>query len=282
MAGEDNKKECFVIAPIGEEGDPTRERSDKVLEHVITPAVESCGYTPLRADKISESGMITSQIIQHLADAPLVVADLTDHNPNVFYELAVRHVTRKPVVHIIADGQPKPFDVIGMRIIALDYCDIASAAACKEEIAQQVQAAELNPSKAENPISQAIDLQTLRGSEKPWEKSTAEILSQLANIQAVLDRLRRASLGAERVDPLSLRRLREAFGALNACLTLESGQRPTKGQFKEAQRILRQARAAIRPNAPIRERKVSEYQWQPVPHQPTPPSWIWPEDSVEK
>jgi hypothetical protein len=245
MPDADKERICFVIAPIGDEGSPTRERSDTVLNYVITPAVAACGYTPLRADKISESGMITSQIIQHLIEDPLVVADLTDHNPNVFYELAVRHAAKKPVVHIIEASQPKPFDVAGMRIIPLDYRDLPSANQCKEEIARQVQAAEGEPSKMDNPISQAIDLQTLRGSENPWEKSTAQILSRLEDIEAVLDRFRRASLVPSRRDPDSVRRLREAFDRLDGCLTLERGQRPTKRLLKEAQGILHQARAEV-------------------------------------
>lgn len=88
------KKVCFVIAPIGEEESETRKRSDQVLKHIITAPVEGLGYEVIRADKISEPGIITSQIIEYIVDADLVVADLTERNPNVFYELALRHATR--------------------------------------------------------------------------------------------------------------------------------------------------------------------------------------------
>ncbi len=93
---------CFVIAPIGDEGSETRKRSDQILNHVITPTALSCGYEAIRADKISKSGMITMQIIQHLLDVPLVIADLTDYNPNVFYELAIRHVVNPPKVKALS------------------------------------------------------------------------------------------------------------------------------------------------------------------------------------
>jgi hypothetical protein len=56
----ETKKKCFVIAPIGEEGSEIRERSNKVLEHIIKPTVEECGYQPIRADEISEPGIMTS------------------------------------------------------------------------------------------------------------------------------------------------------------------------------------------------------------------------------
>ncbi len=281
MAGGDNAKVCFVIAPIGEEGSPTRERSDTVFKYVITPAVRACGYTPVRADKISESGIITSQIIQQLAEAPLVVADLTDHNPNVFYELAVRHAARKPVVHIIEVSQPIPFDVAAMRIITVDYRDLASADQCEKEIVRQIKAAESEPSKMDNPISQAIDLQTLRGSENPWEKSTAQILSRLEEIQGVLDRFRRASVVPSRRDPDSVRRLRNAFDRLDGCLTLGRGQRPTKRLLKEAQGILRQARAELLPERTDRVRDVVSRLISSAPFVAAAlPSAAWPEESI--
>jgi hypothetical protein len=86
-----NEKTCFVIAPIGEADSEDRKRSDQVVNFVITPAVAECGYKPIRADKISEQGIITSQVIEHIVNDPLVIADLTKQNANVFYELAIRH-----------------------------------------------------------------------------------------------------------------------------------------------------------------------------------------------
>ncbi len=67
MSQGDNKI-CFVIGPIGDEGTEKRRQSDQVLNYIIAPAVKECGYEAIRADKISEPGIITSQIIQHLID----------------------------------------------------------------------------------------------------------------------------------------------------------------------------------------------------------------------
>jgi len=73
MEKNQEKKICFVISPIGEEGSETRERSDQVLKHIITVSVEQLGYEVIRADKISEPGIITTQIIEHIVDAELVI-----------------------------------------------------------------------------------------------------------------------------------------------------------------------------------------------------------------
>lgn len=180
---QDSQKICFVIAPIGDAGTETRNRSDKILKHVITPAVSECGYEALRADNISEPGIITSQVIQHIVDDPLVIADLTDRNPNVFYELAVRHAIRKPLIQLIQKGESIPFDVAGTRTIFVDHKDLDSAEEAKAEIGRQIKALEINPQNIETPISVSIDLQALRKSENPEQRSVADILSAMTELR---------------------------------------------------------------------------------------------------
>ena len=163
---DENKKTCFVIAPIGEQDSDTRKRADQVLQYIIRPAVESCGYKAVRADEIPKPGIITSQIIQLVADAPLVVADLTERNPNVFYELAIRHMTRKPLVQIISEDEKLPFDIASMRTIWVDHQDLDSVENAKIEITRQIKSLEADSSSLENPISVAVDIPLLRQKEK--------------------------------------------------------------------------------------------------------------------
>jgi hypothetical protein len=203
-------KACFVIAPIGAEGSEERERSDQVLQHIICPACEECGYQATRADRISEPGLITSQVIQRLIDDELVVADLTDHNANVFYELAIRHAVKKPVVQLIQSGQSIPFDVAGARTIHVDHHDLNSAAEAKKEIARQIRAVEDDPDKVDTPVSAAIQLQALRQSENP----VAEIVDIVQDLRSeMLQELRSALTGIREgpehpgVSPRLLRRL---------------------------------------------------------------------------
>lgn len=172
---------CFVISPIGPEGSDVRRRSDQVLTHIITPVAAELGYETIRADKISEPGMITSQVIQHLVDDPLVVADLSGHNPNVFYELAVRHAVRKPVVQLIQVGEAIPFDVAQTRTVQYDHRDLDVAARCRDELREHIKAIEKDPAKVDTPVSIAVDVKSLR-SGSPLEKSTAEILSLLQDL----------------------------------------------------------------------------------------------------
>lgn len=186
MAANQEKKICFVISPIGDDDSDTRKRSDQVLKHIITGAVEQLGYEVIRADKISEPGIITHQILQHIVDAPLVIADLTEHNPNVFYELALRHAIRKPLVQLIKKGEVIPFDVAATRIIQFDLHNLDSVDAAKLEIIAQVKSLEAGKNETDNPISVSLDLKMLKESGNPEERSLADIVEAISDLRLVL------------------------------------------------------------------------------------------------
>jgi hypothetical protein len=72
-----------------------------VLDRIIKPVVAGFeGYYVERADQNTRLGIIASQLIKDLLEADLVVADLSFHNPNVFYEIGICHVWRKPIIHV--------------------------------------------------------------------------------------------------------------------------------------------------------------------------------------
>jgi hypothetical protein len=100
-ANNDLSNVCFVISPIGEPDSEERKHADLILSSFIVPALEELRLTAVRADGISKPGLITGQVMDHVSRARLVIADLSFGNPNVYYELALRHATRKPVVQLI-------------------------------------------------------------------------------------------------------------------------------------------------------------------------------------
>jgi len=107
----DLAKTCFYITPIGEPTSEERQHADFMLEYVIKPAVEEFGLNVVRADQMGKPGMIGKQIIEQILKARLVIADLSFHNPNVFYELCLRHTTRLPTVQIKREIDKIPFDL---------------------------------------------------------------------------------------------------------------------------------------------------------------------------
>lgn len=141
------------------------------------------GYEVIRADKISEPGIITTQIIEHIVDAALVIADLTEKNPNVFYELALRHAIRKPLVQMIKKGEVIPFDVAATRIIQFDLHNLDSVAAAKEDILSQIKSLEAGKSEVHNPISVSLDLKVLKESGNIEERSLADIVEAISDLR---------------------------------------------------------------------------------------------------
>ncbi|MCK6608989.1 MAG: hypothetical protein L6Q46_11930, partial [Flavobacterium sp.] len=131
-------EECFIICPIGNENSESRKRSDKLLKHVFKPVLDRNDYKALRADQIPKVGLITTQIINLIIESPLVIADLTDSNPNVFYELAIRHAIKKPYIQVIEKGQKIPFDLSGIRTIEIDITDLDNVENAIKEIEKQI------------------------------------------------------------------------------------------------------------------------------------------------
>lgn len=178
-----DKKRCFVICPIGEPGTETRKRADDLYEYLIEPVVGPRGYQADRADKLNQAGIITTQIVQHLVEDDLVIADLTGHNPNVFYELAIRHVTQKPVIPIIASDEDIPFDVKPVRTISIDHRDVRSIEEGKATLGKYVDSSDDESSK-HNPVSVAAASLKIQSSGDPSNEVMSQMLAMLSDIQS--------------------------------------------------------------------------------------------------
>jgi hypothetical protein len=158
IAGASNLENvCFLITPIGGDDSEQRKHADLVFGSLIEPALTELGLRLVRADRISSPGMITSQVIEHIVKSKLVIADLSFGNPNVFYELALRHATRKPAVQLIRKGDKLPFDVGQFRTIQIDMTDIFTFVPQldlhRSEIARQCRLALDAGGEAESPLS---------------------------------------------------------------------------------------------------------------------------------
>jgi tetratricopeptide (TPR) repeat protein len=106
---------AFVAMPFG-----TKEGVDfnAVYADLVKPALESEGFEVFRADEELRAGSIPADLFQELLLADLVVADLSINNPNVWYELGVRHALRKRgVIPIQCRRDYLPFDVYTDRTL---------------------------------------------------------------------------------------------------------------------------------------------------------------------
>lgn len=183
------KATCFVICPIGASGSPGRVRSDKLLQYIIEPVCSESGYSVVRADRLADPGMITNQIMEYLVDADLVIADLTDMNPNVFYELGVRHCTGKPFIQVMYEKSIVPFDIANVRTIPYST-DIAEVHKSVDDLRASVDWILKNPGKTINPVLLARNIGTLLGGNST-EQSLGQLLELLTRTYSDLTDIKR-------------------------------------------------------------------------------------------
>ena len=143
-----NKDKCFIITPIGDDTDPIRRHIEGIIDAALRPALED-KYDLVVAHRIREPGSITKQIITEIYSAKLVVANLTNRNPNVMYELALRHSLGKPVIMIAEKGTPLPSDIVMERTIFYQN-DARGVIELRESIAAAEK--EIDYDKTESPI----------------------------------------------------------------------------------------------------------------------------------
>lgn len=157
-AAEDFDNVCFFIAPIGDAGSEPRKHSDAILASYVEKALQSVEphLKVVRADKIEQPGMISKQVIEYLLRSRLVVADLSYQNPNVFYELSLRHATGKPVVHIRRSTDRIPFDIGNFKTIEIKFEDkfdmLAELETIRSAISQFARQALATGISTDNPI----------------------------------------------------------------------------------------------------------------------------------
>jgi hypothetical protein len=150
-------KKCFVIGPIGDPGTPTRGHADWLLDEIIAPVFEEHfkDFEVIRSDKIAQPGMIDSQVINHLLDDDLVIADMSLQNANAFYEMGLRHMERKPIIHMFRAGEVIPFDVKPYRAIPFAFEHPKQRFEARDQLKQAVDAVLAQGYQVENPVTRA-------------------------------------------------------------------------------------------------------------------------------
>jgi hypothetical protein len=187
-------KTCFVIGPIGDPGTPIRAHADDFMKFIVAacPALTELEYdTPIRADSLNEPGRITSQIIKLLKEADLVIADLTENNANVYYELSLRHALGKPVIHMALDGTPLSFDVRDNRTIFYTM-HARRVEIAKEELSNQIRRVHEEKYKPMNPILETIGIINLERSADPIQQAVAQLMSMVEGVSGDVQSLRSA------------------------------------------------------------------------------------------
>jgi hypothetical protein len=188
---------CFVIGPLGDSDSDTRIHADWLLEEIIDPVFkEFPDYEVVRADKIAEPGMIDAQIIRYLIDADLVIADLSALNPNAFYEIGIRHMVQKPIIHMQLVEDKIPFDVSLYRATKFSRRRPSDLRRARDELRQMVVAIGVPGYAVDNPVTRARGQIALEQHATPEQQV---LMEQVRSIQGRLAAVEERTL-AQRTD----------------------------------------------------------------------------------
>ncbi|GFZ63692.1 hypothetical protein PSE10B_02140 [Pseudomonas amygdali pv. eriobotryae] len=180
------RKKCFIITPIGSGESQTRRAADGLISSVLKPLLEELDFDVFVAHEISITGSISRQVIEHILEDELVIANLSELNPNVMYELAVRHCTGRPVVALAQSGTRLPFDISDERTVFYtdDMRGVYELAPALRLAVENV----LHHGETDNPISRVQKNKVLMDSLDQGD-AKAILLERLDNIEALLRQL---------------------------------------------------------------------------------------------
>lgn len=147
-----NNKKCFVIMPFSKTKSCTEQEWTGIFKGIIKPAVEESGLGYECERSVAERQNIVKGILEALNKANVVIADLTDNNPNVFYELGVRHTLANRTI-LIAQGEKYiPFDLRPYPV-AFYSKSLTNIEEFKSDIKKKLQDIETSPERSDNPVA---------------------------------------------------------------------------------------------------------------------------------
>jgi hypothetical protein len=107
---------CFVVMPFGGIW-------DQYYSQIYEPAIAAAGLAAVRADDVFRAGSVLQDIVDLLLQSAVVLADISEGNRNVHYELGLAHALGKPTILVAPKGLPLFFDVGQERMLSYEKDD---------------------------------------------------------------------------------------------------------------------------------------------------------------
>lgn len=190
MSEKKERKRCFLISPIGEEDSDTRIRADWLMETIVKPVLEDqFGYVVERSDGNYQPGIIDDQIFDSISNFELIIANLTEQNANVFYELGIAHSMGRPVIQMAESGERVPFDTVTNRVIFYGIKTPQQIDDACNELVKAVTAVEANGYVVENPFTRYRGRSVELAEATPFRKQLVEFLEAFPSILSRIERL---------------------------------------------------------------------------------------------
>jgi hypothetical protein len=181
-------KHAFVVMPFSPT--PSERNWTEVFEGLFKPALEECGYDCTRAE--ASRGSLIGDIVQAVFEADIVVADVTDRNPNVFYELGVRHSLRRGTIVVSQGTEHIPSDLLGYWCLTYGLRP-AEVTKFKRDIKRIISTFEERPEASDSPVSDYLDRDQInisRQLNRDNVKKLGALLTELSAIKLALARQR--------------------------------------------------------------------------------------------
>jgi hypothetical protein len=176
---------CFVVMPF-------KRNFDDYYKRIYAPAIRAAGLEPRRGDDVFRAGIVMKQLWEQICGAELVLADVTERNPNVFYELGLAHASRKPAILVTQNPGDVPFDLRHLRRV--EYKTVTPTWAkqtwdkdLKKDLRKAIDETRAAPMQALAFPAIAVPSTTRGGPQ-------SEVLTRLSLIDFKLDLLRRQAI----------------------------------------------------------------------------------------
>jgi hypothetical protein len=170
------KKVCFVVSPMSERDSLEQIHADWLVSEIIEPVVRAIpGFVVKRADHHQRTSPIDAQVMHYLLNSELVIADLSTQDPYVFYDIAIRHISGKPIIHMHRDSEKLPFDASLCESIGFSRLKPSDLRTAQSHLRQAVNSVLEEGYEVVNPISQffgRVQVAQIASGQKPTAMRT--------------------------------------------------------------------------------------------------------------
>jgi acyl carrier protein len=132
---------CFVMMPFGG-------WFDRYYQDIYVPAIRAAGFEPMRSDELFTTGSVVEQIWEQVQKSTVLLADLSNKNANVFYELGLAHAATKPVILAARHIDDVPFDLRHLRVIIYDVNEPRWSEKLAKSVTDYLKNAKKEPAKS--------------------------------------------------------------------------------------------------------------------------------------
>jgi CheY-like chemotaxis protein len=158
---ESRSKNCFVILPFSGTASCTESQWSNIYENLIKPAVEESGFKYKCRKAESHWGSLIGHVLDNLNRSELVIADITDNNLNVLYELGIRHALQRTpgfaTIIITQNMEEIPTDLKGETFKFYGWRTEEECNAFREEIKKVIYALEMEPCQTISRVAKYLD-----------------------------------------------------------------------------------------------------------------------------